>query len=153
MRHFITRTTIPYILGSALLFSPASQLAAYATPSCLKYVASTFYDDNSFQQAMNLHNVAQSSWDLIRTELKSRTEKVFDEMYLEGKQQESNPFDYPFQPEEAEKLFLKALFKQFNETLRKYNATSTVDIRGMFEYIKAYQKARLHACLYPNAKR
>jgi hypothetical protein len=136
------------ILIVIMLALPFPIFGANATPRCVKKLAVTFYDGVYLDQALNMHKVGQSSWNLIKSELSRRSKEVPNLMYAEGKKQRPNPLDHPFQAKEAEKLFLKVLYKIFEETLNNFDVMNRSGNRDMFEYIKFHQQPKIDACLY-----
>lgn len=137
-----------FIILMGFLF-PSPSYAVNTMPRCLKTLAVTFYDGVYLDQALNMHRVYQSTWSPIRNELKRRARRVPELMYQEGKKLRPNPLDHPFNPKEAEKIFIKVLFQQFQETLNDFDVMNRGNIRDMFDYIRLRQQDKIDACVYP----
>lgn len=143
-KYFFALLALFYTLSFA---APSAAFAFDATPSCLRHLEGHFFEVVALDQALNLYQVGQSSWNLIKSELSRKSREVAELAYREGKRSRPNPFDYPFDPKGAEKILLRVLYEVFRGTLRDYDVTNESSIRGMFSYVAAARRQELDRCL------
>ncbi|MEC7839549.1 MAG: hypothetical protein VX777_05885 [Chlamydiota bacterium] len=142
-------------LSFVVLFLVAVKGQVYGydySPSCLKRIETSFFEQRYVEQALNLHKVGQSSWGLIISDLKQKSLQVPGMMMAKARTMKPNPLDSPFDPKQAEKILHPLLFTIFRETLISYNFTNESGIRDMFEYIYSFQEDRIKRCLYGSSR-
>ncbi len=115
-------------------------------PSCYKDLEINFFDPEITTQAFALHNIDQSSWNLLLQSLKNKAANVPSIIDQRAKRMQRNPLDHPFQPKEAEQLLMDVLYENLVEALHERNFITQFDNREMFNYIRRRQADRLKAC-------
>lgn len=129
-------------------------LCCVAVPACLvgeasmcyKDIEKDFFREAFVSQALNLHTVSQSTWTPINIRLRQNARKVPELVKQRAAGMRRNPFNYPFQPEEAGEVLMQVLFEVFASTLAEFNINNASDVSQMFRYLRDRQQERLVAC-------
>lgn len=123
-------------------------LTAYDdSPRCLREFETNFFPYDILAEALNMSFIGQSQWTLIYDELRRRSSSIVDQVRDQGRQMRPDPFENPFDPEQAEKILLQVLFKEFDDVMRSFNVANPLTIRSAFEYIRRRQAGSLKGCL------
>lgn len=142
-----------WICCCLLLEAPMASFAADATPPCLRYIEAHFFEVVALDQALNLYMVGQSSWNPIKSSLSQKSANLHRLAYSEGKKRRNNPFDYPFQANEAKKIVVDNLFTIFRKTLHEFDVVNEGSIKNMFSYILEAQQENIDRCLRERNRR
>jgi hypothetical protein len=123
-----------------------------AEPACVRQIESTFFNPVYVSQALSSHDVSQSAWSEVNRRLR---EEAVPQIALRVREQAAamhpNPFDAPFQPDEASKVLQGVLYDLFAAVLREFNISNPQEIREMFDYIRQQQGGVFAAC-FPVSK-
>lgn len=142
-----------YIVVLFLGVGTFSGLSAYDdSPKCLREFETDFFPYDILSEALSMSFIGQSQWTLIYDELKRRNSSIIDQVKAAGRQMRPDPFENPFDPEQAEKVLMQVLFKEFNDVLVLFNVANPLTIRSAFEYIRRRQAPRLKNCLQSEAR-
>ena len=137
------------LLYALLLFLQPSMLPANFddSPPCFKEFEVRFFNPNLVMQALSLHNVEQSRWDIITSALQSRSFEVPQIVKARARKMQPNPLEYPFQKQASGRLLLQVLFEVFSKVLYENHVTNTGAVREMFEYIRVGHGQALKECI------
>lgn len=129
------------------LFS-LSTLLVFSTdvPPCYRNLEVNFFRTDLVNEALSLHGVSQSKWNLINTQLQGNVKGVPQLVKEKAKKMEPNPFDPPFQSQEAAELLRQVLLEVFSETLANFHITNQANVKEMFQYIRERQSQLLISC-------
>lgn len=136
------------ITGFLLAMSYPHEAISYdSSPSCFRQLETQFFQEKITAEALSLHNVYQSQWERIIDSLHKRSQAIPQLIKQRAMHMKPNPFDRPFQKEEAEKLLMQALHEVMSVTMKEfYVSVSERDIDEMIEYIKSKQSHKFEAC-------
>jgi len=129
----------------ALLFFVAAAAHAEAPP-CYKDLELNFFRTDLVNEALSLHKIPQSNWNLINYELKNRVKRVPEMIKQRAKKMDPNPLATPFLPELAQQLLDSVLIDIFQETLSVFHLNNTEQTKEMYNYIREKQKQRMISC-------
>jgi hypothetical protein len=90
--------------------------------------------------------VSQSAWTEINRVLKQNSGVIAGRVRDRAARMNPNPFDTPFQAQDASKVLQEVLLDYFTETLRGFNIIDPTEIREMFNYIKEQQSDKFVRC-------
>lgn len=125
-----------------LLFSQVFGL----DPSCVRDIEENFFNPYYVSQALSLHDFSQSAWSEVNRNLKTRVGGIPALVRQKANKLSPNPFDAPYDPEEAANVLKEALYETLEQTLHDFNVTDPYEIREMFNYILEKQAPRWKAC-------
>lgn len=134
------------ILLATLLMTLNTTSVFAEAPPCYRALEVNFFNPNLVNEALSLHAVSQSNWNLINSELQKNLKIVPETVKERAKKMDSNPFNYPFQPQEASELLRQVLFEVFSKTLATFHITNQDNVEEMFQYIRERQSQRLASC-------
>lgn len=142
-----------WILVTAVLTSSATELHAFFDePACFRDLELNFFEPVLVGQALSLHGVSEGRWEVIITQLRSRSLDIPRIIRERTEYQVDSPLQYPFNAPRAMQLLQQALLELFTAVLSaSYTTTSTsvVDpksIEEMFAYIWIHQSYKIDAC-------
>jgi hypothetical protein len=136
-----------FILGGSL-----SLKAFDATPPCARDLESHFFDQQYIMEAFDLYRVFQSQWATILTDFSNTAPELPGRIKERAKNLKPNPFQHPFDPTEAKKVFLEAAYDIFREVMVRNYVYDVTTIQGMFAYVQSRQQDTLDRCFAPNLK-
>jgi len=131
------------------LFSVLSiSLSAYDdSPKCFQHLQRIFFQQSTVAEALSLHNVPQSQWFVIGSELESRNRYIPRRMKQQAKRMRRSPLENPFQPEDALELFRQVLWEEFVEVMKKYDGANQRNWRDIFSLIYQSESERINFCI------
>lgn len=139
---------IKFLFLSIFIFFNFLSLCAFIdTPECYNRIPAQFFERNVVSQALSLHYVTQSQWEVIITNLQRGARKIPQIIKEKANRLQRNPLEYPFQAEVATAMLKQELYDVFSKALYQSYVTNTEDIKGMFNYIERKQEHLFHSCL------
>ena len=142
----ISNKFVVWAILFSTLFSQLPMNAYHDVPACYRDLEEHFFVPEVVARALSLHNVYQSQWNIIVTDLQRRSQEVHRIIDARAKHMSPDPLNRPIQPKEAKELLLEVLFEIFVDVMHQRDFTSQADIREMFNYIRRQQSERLKTC-------
>lgn len=90
-------------------------------PPCVQALELQFFQQNLVQEALSLHGVSQSNWNLIYYELSKRVKKVPEIVARRASQMQPNPYGPPYKPFLLQEIVESVLLAVFKETLLQFS--------------------------------
>ncbi len=145
-----------FLMGISLflssLFSCSSLVAYDASPPCFRILESNYFEPGALYQALSLHHVIQSQWNLIYQDLAKRSRDIPKIVKDKASRLSPNPLQDPYNKDVAVQILHDALYSLFVDVLRIHNITNESDIKNMFDYILSRKPEALQQCFISEPK-
>lgn len=131
------------LLGVALIATP---LCFSEPPACYRKMEREFFNPDYVSQALSFHDISQSAWPEVNRVLKEHSTLIPERTRALARKQHPNPFNVPFDGEEAAKILTQVQLEVLAKTLARFNINSPYVVRQIYDYIKQQQHAQWDTC-------